>query len=128
MMASMNQREYDRMMRNTVCVDFDGVCSKHNPETYRWGDPCGDEMPGAIEGIRTLRRRGWNVIICTARIDIGPVQEWFKEKGVADLVVTKEKPPAWLYVDDKGYRFTEKEGWKRLLQMFKISKGGKHRE
>mgnify|MGYP007073345462 FL=1 len=45
------------------------------------------------------------------------VEEWLEKYGVRQYIkeVTSEKPRALIYIDDKGYRFTD---WPSTLDFF----------
>lgn len=99
-----------------IAIDFDGVV--HNfDKGFHDGTCYGEPVPGALTAIKELSKK-YNVIIFTAKAKPSRplvngktgtqlVREWLENHGVLCYVkdVTAEKPRAWLYIDDKGYRF-----------------------
>jgi len=101
---------------NNIAIDFDGVIH----EFKGWGDgTCyGEPLEGALEAIKLLSKK-YNIVIFTAKSKPNRplvegktgtelVWEWLKKYNVDQYVkeVTAEKPRACLYIDDKGFRFT----------------------
>tara|TARA_A100000172_G_scaffold72559_1_gene53726 strand:- start:856 stop:1248 length:393 start_codon:yes stop_codon:yes gene_type:complete len=107
-----------------IAVDFDGVV--HNfDKGYHDGTCYGAPLPGSLESIAKLSER-YNVVIYTAKAKPSRplvngktgtelVQEWLEKYNVMQYVVeiTAEKPRAFLYIDDKGYRF---ENWDDTME------------
>ena len=93
-----------------VCLDFDGVL--HDSQHPLRGRKMGPPMPGALEAVAEMRRRGYRLVIHTSRVAVERqaqhVYDWLKFYGFPMIPVKVEKPPADVYVDDKGYQF---EGW-----------------
>jgi hypothetical protein len=88
----------------TLAIDFDGVL--HACHTY--GAPLGDPVPGAVAFCRRAVER-FHLIVFTARaldaeqrVAIGV---WLSQHGFPTMFVTPQKPPAWVYLDDRGWRF-----------------------
>jgi hypothetical protein len=107
-------------------VDWDGVCVEN-----AWPE-MGDWIPGATEGLRRLTELG-TVIIHTCRVapvdvhvqgdrnivvrdealvagEILAIKKKLKRRGLEDIEVWTRnyKPPAAVYIDDRGWRF---ENW-----------------
>lgn len=87
-----------------VCVDFDGVLAEYDG----WKGPgnFGDPLPGAIAFLREVNDLGMKVIILTTRDPVG-VRYWLYQHKIGHLVdrVTREKPPAVAYIDDRNICF-----------------------
>ena len=81
----------------TVALDFDGVIC----EPYG-----GRVLPGSEYLLHGLHVRGYTVVIHTCNVP-ERVWAWLGNNNLAHLVdyVTHTKPPAVLYVDDRGYRY-----------------------
>ena len=107
-----------------LAIDFDGVIHTFD-KGYFDGTCYGDPIPGSLEAIKSLSSK-FRIIIFTAKakpdrpLVTGKtgselVWEWLEKYGVAEYVhaVTSEKPRAFLYIDDNGYRF---ETWENTLQ------------
>jgi hypothetical protein len=96
----------------TIAVDFDGVLHMY---TTPWesADIIPDPpVPGAIEWLRDMRKK-FRVVIFTTRGKTlqgrQAVKEWLDKYGLegeAPFDVVAEKPPALIYIDDRGYRFS----------------------
>ena len=100
-----------------IAIDFDGVVHNFN-KGYHDGTCYGEPLPGSLEAIRELSKK-YNIVIFTAKAKPSRplvngktgtqlVREWLEKHNVLDCVedITAEKPRAWLYIDDKGYRFS----------------------
>ena len=93
----------------TVVFDFDGVI---HPYTSGWQgiDKTPDPpVPEAVETIRRLRRRGYKVIVVSARSSVSAglaaIKRYLKKWNIEVDGVTAEKPPAVVYVDDRSICF-----------------------
>lgn len=99
-----------------IAIDFDGVI--HNfSKGWHDGTCYGEPVAGSIEAIKSLSKK-FRIVIFTAKAKPNRplvngktgkqlVEEWLDKHGVMHCVseITSEKPRAWLYIDDKGYRF-----------------------
>jgi hypothetical protein len=109
---------------NNIAIDFDGVI--HNFDKGYYDGTCyGDPIPGSLEAVRELSKK-YKIIIFTAKAKPNRplvngktgtqlVGEWLDKHGILDCVseITSEKPRAFLYIDDNGYRF---ENWNDTLR------------
>lgn len=106
--------------RYTVAVDFDGVLHAY---TTRWINPHtipDPPVPGAIEWLgRTLQK--FEVVIYSTRCRTWrgrrALRRWLREqaeglwydspdaRGIEDVRLSFEKPPALVYIDDRAWRF-----------------------
>lgn len=93
----------------TVVFDFDGVI--HNYKNGWKGPDIIDDEP--VEGIREsiidIRNAGYRVAVVSARCGypggIEAISEWLDRHDIVVDQVTKEKPPAICYIDDRAIRF-----------------------
>lgn len=108
-----------------VCIDFDGVIHSY---TSPWSGPLvipDGIVPGATEFIIDCQTAGITVAIHSSRshfaggIDammewltaaiasnlVGPLPEEQAERIVAKIEFPQHKPPAQIYIDDRGYHF-----------------------
>jgi len=87
-----------------VCVDFDGVLAEYTG----WQGPehLGEPRAGARAFLESIIDLGMRVIILTTR-DPNAVHAWLLDYQLHDLVdrVTREKPPALAYIDDRAICF-----------------------
>lgn len=101
-------------MAKTIALDFDGVINSYTSgfiET-RIPDP---PVPGALAFIMALQNSGHTVAIYSCRASNAKAVELIRtylkmhgldERCVAAILITNRKPPAGVYIDDRGYRFT----------------------
>lgn len=109
--------------KNNIAIDFDGVI--HNFDKGFYDGTCyGEPILGSLESIKELSKK-FKIIIFTAKAKPDRplvngktgtelVREWLFKYGVLEYVseITSEKPRAFLYIDDNGYRF---ENWEDTL-------------
>ena len=107
--------------KKTVCLDFDGVVNSY---VSGWKGPLAlpdPIVPGAIQFMLMMLAAGWTVAIHSSRSHtigaIPAMREWlYKEAGqtwyetpagpgLESVKFVDEKPPAILYIDDRGFRF-----------------------
>jgi hypothetical protein len=106
--------------RKIIAVDFDGVVHQYVAGSYS-GDSTiipNPPVPGAIEWLENIvdDDRFFVVIFSSRSKIIGFEQalyEWFKENGLKQEAVNKitisaTKPPAFLFIDDRNWRFNGK--------------------
>jgi hypothetical protein len=109
---------------NQIAIDFDGVIHTFDKGFFD-GTCYGDPIEGSIESIKELSKK-YKIVIFTAKAKPDRplvngktgtelVEEWLEKHGIRDCVsyITSEKPRAFLYIDDNGYRF---ENWKDTLK------------
>lgn len=95
-------------MAKTICLDFDGVLHSY-ASGWTGKEPKDPPCEGAQEFVRWLLDAGFKVCVssCRANSDEGrrEMRRWLTKWGFPELPLTHEKPAAWLYVDDRGFRF-----------------------
>ena len=104
---------------NQIAIDFDGVIYK-NSKGYHDGTVYDEPIEGALEAIKSFHDKGYTVVVFTGKVKpdrpspneksmVQLVEEWLEKHGVLQYIkeVTCEKPRALVYIDDKGYRFTD---------------------
>ncbi len=109
--------------KSTIAIDFDGVINKY--DGWKGYEHFDKPLPGARGFLEELQKRGYEVVIHTAR-NMQHVEMWFEENGMSHLIerVSNHKPPAIAYVDDRAVRFNgnyaqtledikEKPWWKK---------------
>ncbi len=100
----------------TICLDFDGVLHSYTSGWKGRANIPDPPVPGAQSFVRKIIKAGYRVAVQSARAsgDEGhagavAILRWMREHDfpVASywLFVARSKPPALLYVDDRGYRF-----------------------
>jgi hypothetical protein len=90
--------------RPIVCVDFNGVLDTYTG--WRGADHFDPPWPGAREFLDALCRRGYRIVIFTARHQ-DDVWAWMRRYRLDGFVdeVTNRKPPAHVFVDDRAVCF-----------------------
>lgn len=89
-------------MRKTVCIDFDGVLAEY--DGWKGEDVLGDPKQGAKEFVERVLR-DYDVVVHTTR-NLGKVVNWLIEHEFPpQMTVSREKPPALAYIDDRAVRF-----------------------
>lgn len=96
-------------MKKTVVFDFDGVIN-----SYKSGWQGATVLPdppvdGIAELIADLRNQGYEVAVVSTRCaSFGgavAIKEYLNDNGIVVDFVTSDKPPALVYVDDRGITF-----------------------
>lgn len=99
--------------RYTLCVDFDGVLHDFDGRWKGHSSILGEPVKGALEWLACVTV-DYDVVILTTRgatvLGQEAVKRWlerygFPEESLGELVVTDEKPPALLYIDDRAWQF-----------------------
>ena len=101
----------------TLAIDFDATIASYEPDQY---PAIGTPLPGAIEALKTLKDEGYQIVILSSRA-LHPegktaILDWLDQYGAPDVIVTGEKVPAELYVDDRGVHFTD---WSEALKQIR---------
>lgn len=97
-----------------VAIDFDGTLVQNTPsdsttdEFFRESKGLGG-MYGAKDVTAWLREEGFEILVYTCRQDYqrAYIEEQLTKAGITwDYIVFYAKPHADLYIDDKGFRFS----------------------
>jgi hypothetical protein len=102
----------------TIAIDFDGVI--HNYKTWK-GASVIDQPPvdGALDFIRSMIDNNYKVVVYTARMNpkdkdyskvVPSIENWLSNHGLEEHYLARiefsiTKPPAILYIDDRGFFF-----------------------
>lgn len=92
-----------------VVFDFDGVIHSYI-SPWRGAEDIPDApVPGINDTIQALRKRGYEVVVCSSRcISYGgmvAVKQYLRKHSIEVDDVTFEKVPALVYVDDRAVCF-----------------------
>ncbi len=88
-----------------VAIDFDGVL--HDAKARVSGRKMGAPIEGSRDAVLLLRQRGDTLIVFTLRGDRPQhVEDWLKFYKFPPMRVTRSKPEADVYLDDRALRFT----------------------
>lgn len=96
----------------TICFDFDNtIHSYKTPYTKPVIIP-DEPVPGAKEFIAKLRAAGFRVVVLSTRCaytgGVDAVKAWLRKYEIIVDDVVKSKPPAVVYIDDRGLTFKGK--------------------
>ena len=96
-------------MPKTICMDFDGVIHSYT-SGWKGADVIPDPpVPGAAEFMIWGLEQGFEMVVSSARCEheLGAwaIEEFLRDHGIPFTRVARKKPPALLYVDDRGFRF-----------------------
>lgn len=95
-------------MKRTLCLDFDGVIHGYQSGWKGAALICDLPVPGTKEAITKLRET-WKVVVYSSRSGQPGGKEamaaWFKQHGIEVDELCDHKPPAVVYVDDRGVTF-----------------------
>lgn len=117
----------------TICLDFDGVI--HNDDKgYHDGTVYGNPIEGTFKALEEISKHV-NIIIQSTKarkdrpaVDLKTgthlIWEWLDKWNLKQFIVdvVSEKPPAYKYVDDKGYNFNNWQVTMQILRMGKLWK------
>jgi hypothetical protein len=115
---------------NAIAIDFDGVISDFTGN--RPFDNLNPPVTGAIEAIRSYQDAGLNVVIYTTRAgslkEVNYISQWLRLYGLENrriekIDITNKKPPAIVYLDDRGWLFTGSFPTADEIKAFKTWKG-----
>jgi len=114
----------ERTMKKGLCVDFDGVLHSY---TSGWmGSTIIIDPPvdGAIEWLTEMCKH-YTVYIVSARCreqgGSAAITAWLDKHTyphVLPVLVTSIKPAAFLYIDDRAYRFTGPQSFAELTPSY----------
>lgn len=113
--------------KNTISIDFDGVIHKCSKGFYD-GTIYDEPIEGSLEAIKKLSEK-YKIVIFTCKAKKSRpliknktgeelVWDWLDKHGYSEYIseITAEKPRAFIYIDDRGYKF---ENWKDALLYIK---------
>ena len=101
-----------------ISIDCDGVLIDH-PSNISFEDTLTYEpMPKAVKVLNYLAEQGIEFYVLTARKDheLPLIKKWMEKHGFPEMEVTNKKRNATLYIDDRGYRFTN---WTDISKLIK---------
>lgn len=94
-----------------IAVDFDGVIHQRSGTYGKMGEP----VEGARDALIRLRKQGHTLIVHTVRGDSPDhVAQWLDKYKFPVMLVTRQKPVADVYLDDKALHF---DNWRHVLEM-----------
>src|SRR6266850_1313504 len=86
--------------RKTILIDFDGVLHSYDGEfSSQLGPPVEKSRHACV-----LLSRKFKLVCFTSRL-LEQVEPWLKRYAFPDMLVTNEKLPAFLIIDDRAITF-----------------------
>lgn len=103
-------------MQRALCIDFDGVLHSYK-SGWRGHEVVVDEpVDGAVAACWRLHEAGWRLYVLSSRSVLEPVQRWLARYNFPPMILTRAKPIAIAYIDDRAVRF---EGdWESIRKFF----------
>lgn len=114
--------EFKPSSKPVICIDFDGVIHKYS-QGWQDGSIYDDVVPGFFDWVERVRD-SFTLVIYSSRsateAGIAAMAEWFvvqraawvndggviRSKENLSIKFAREKPPAWLTIDDRAICFT----------------------
>lgn len=103
-------------MQKALCIDFDGVLHRYSQGWKGHHDIYDDPVPGAVEACYALAEAGWKLYVLSSRAHMEPIAEWLLKHGFPPMILTRIKPIAVAYIDDRAIRF--EDNWLSIRKMF----------
>ena len=102
--------------RKTLAVDFDGVIHKYSKGFQGLDNAYDPPMDGAREVLQRLKDKGYVLKIMSSRPAL-VIEEWLEKYEMSDLfdTVSNSKFAATIYLDDRGFHFTNWENVEKRL-------------
>lgn len=104
------------MDKKSIGLDFDGVIHEYDHHWVGAQFITGKPVPGAIDFLRNLSKdECFEIYILSSRSnnpEFEPaLKEWLHNNGleyeyISDIKVVANKPPLWIYIDDRAMKFT----------------------
>ena len=96
--------------QKTISIDFDGVIHQYSKGFQGLDNAYDPPMEGAITAIKKLYNEGYILKILSSRPK-EIIYPWLEKYGISKYIteVSNHKFPATVYIDDRGYHFTNWE-------------------
>jgi adenylylsulfate kinase len=110
--------------RKTIAIDFDGVIHKYSQGFQGLDNAYDEPMPGTIVALAKLKSLGYDLKILSSR-PAPVIQDWLVKHGLDGLIseVSNFKFPATMYIDDRGFKFTDwNEQLDQIMETMKKTK------
>jgi len=98
--------------RQTGWIDFDLTLHQQPKQ----GDGFGAPIQKGIQLLELAKKKGYRMVVLTARTDLDAVRKWLKEYDIKVDGVTNKKPPAAFGIDDRVVTFSEEKSVPQMFQ------------
>jgi len=117
--TEMEEYKGTKGKRNKIALDFDGVIHEYS-KGWTGVVPIEPPKEGTEEALIKLKAEGWTIVIMSTRPK-QYIQPWLEKYGLDKYIsgVNNTKIPATIYVDDRGFRFTD---WSQTDDIINIVK------
>ena len=107
--------------QKTISIDFDGVIHQYSKGFQGLDNAYDPPMKGSIDAIKKLYSEGYILKILSSRPK-EVIYPWLKKYGISEYIteVSNHKFPATVYIDDRGYHFTNWET--TMVELYKHPK------
>lgn len=103
-------------MQRALCLDFDGVLHSYTSGWVGHDEVADGPVPGAVQACHDLVEAGWRLYVLSSRERLEPVAAWLAKHEFPPMMLTRTKPIAVAYIDDRAVRF---EGdWPSIRKLF----------
>ena len=102
--------------KKTICLDFDGVLHAYS-RGWQDGSIYDGPINGALDAVRRLSE-SFTLVVQTSRKNLEDVVTWLDKHSFPMMAVTNNKPPALVYIDDRGLRFTNWDDTLAFVEKF----------
>lgn len=103
-------------MQRALCIDFDGVLHSFKSGWQGHAVVADEPEDGAVAACWRLHEAGWKLYVLSSRSVLESVQEWLARYNFPPMILTRVKPIAIAYIDDRGIRY---EGdWDSIRKLF----------
>ncbi len=103
-------------MQRALSIDFDGVLHWYRQGWKGHYDIYDKPVPGAVENVNALFDAGFKLYVLTSRQHLEPVAVWLHQNHFPPMTLTRQKPIAYAYIDDRGIRF--EDNWPSIRKFF----------
>jgi len=104
--------------KTVIALDFDGVIHDYKGKNFEpdFPTPAGEPVAGAHGTVLWLLENDYELVISSGRVldherGADAISKWLEKWNFPAIRISKEKPIAHLYVDDRGFRFNGPESF-----------------
>ncbi len=103
-------------MQRALSIDFDGVLHAYRQGWKGHFDIYDEPEPGAVQETQALANAGFKLYVFTSRQHLEPVAKWLHRYKFPPMTLTRRKPIAYAYIDDRAIRY--ENNWHTIRKLF----------